>query len=136
VRIERAGGDWVLLDGQGPSEARWRLRATGEEVEVISSSGRAYVVPPADVPIDIALGLLALRDARRFLASATGESAAAFAMRAWPDTSCDPLLVGRLGSDKRTPSWLDYRFAFLSATAFGSGEHALAVGRRGSLGES
>ena len=87
-----------LVDGRAPSEARWRLR--GESVELLSPSGRAYVVPNGDVPFDVALGLLALRDATRFLAtrSATGESAGAFALHAWLETSRDPLLVDRAGT--------------------------------------
>jgi hypothetical protein len=127
VRIERAGSEWVLVDGQAPSEARWRLR--GEDVEVASSSGRVYVVPPGDVPIDVAVALLALRDARRFVASARSESAASFALRAWVETSRDPLLVGRIDSGERTPSWMDYRFAFLTATTMGSGEHDLGIAK-------
>ena len=85
VRIERSGSEWVLVDGRAPSEARWRLSGSGsgsgsgrgEEVEIVSPSGRAYVVPSGDVPFDVALGLLALRDAARFLSSTTGESAGA-----------------------------------------------------------
>jgi hypothetical protein len=94
----------------------------------MSPSGRAYVVPSGDVPFDVALGLLALRDAARFLSSTTGESAAAFALRAWLETSRDPLLVGRIESGARTPSWMDYRFTFLTATSLGSGEHSFALG--------
>ncbi|MGH7440876.1 MAG: hypothetical protein ACRENE_34805, partial [Polyangiaceae bacterium] len=81
VRIERSGSEWVLVDGRAPSEARWRLSSSssssgggggsGDEVELMSPSGRAYVVPSGDVPFDVALGLLALRDAARFLASTT-----------------------------------------------------------------
>lgn len=136
VRIERSGTEWVLVDGRGPSEARWRLR--GESVELVSPSGRAYVVPNADVPFDVALGLLALRDAARFLSTsgggadrATGESAGAFALRAWLETSRDPLLVDRVDSSLsgvRTPSWMDYRFTFLTATSLGSGEHSFGLG--------
>ena len=131
VRIERSGAEWVLVDGRAPSEGRWRLR--GESVELVSPSGRAYVVPTADVPFDVALGLLALRDAARFLASgrATGESAGAFALRSWLETSRDPLLVDRADSGLsgiRTPSWMDYRFTFLTATSLGSGEHSFGLG--------
>lgn len=125
MRIEREGSGWVLVDGQAPSEARWRLR--GEQVEVQSSSGRVYVVAPGDVPIDVAVALLALRDARRFADERRGESASAFALRAWAETSRDTLLVGRIDSGERTPSWMDYRFAFLTATSMGSGEHDLGV---------
>jgi hypothetical protein len=139
VRIERCGSDWVLVDGRAPSEARWRLR--GERVELVSPSGRAYVVPNGDVPFDVALGLLALRDAARFLSSgsssstsggrAAGESAGAFALRAWLETSRDPLLADRVGSGLsgvRTPSWMDYRFTFLAATSLSSGEHSFGLG--------
>jgi hypothetical protein len=85
------------------------------------------VVAPYDVPIDVALGLLALRDAKRFLTGSTGESAGAFALRAWLETARDPLLAGRIESGGRTPLWMDYRFTFLTATALGSGEHSLGV---------
>ena len=131
VRIERQGAEWVLIDGRAPSEARWRLR--GASVELVSPSGRAYVVASGDVPFDVALGLLALRDAARFLAtySVTGESPGAFALRAWLETSRDPLLVDRVDtglSGIRTPSWMDYRFTFLTATSLGSGEHSFGLG--------
>jgi hypothetical protein len=136
VRVERSGSEWVLVDGRAPSEARWRLR--GESVELVSPSGRAYLVPSGDVPFDVALGLLALRDAARFLSSssstggkATGESAGAFALRAWLETSRDPLLVDRVDSGLsgiRTPSWMDYRFTFLTATSLSSGEHSFGLG--------
>jgi hypothetical protein len=96
-----------------------------DHVEVVSSSGRAYVVPPNDVPVEVALGLLALRDAKRFLTSSAGESAAAYALRAWVDTSRDPLLAGRVDAREPAPVWMDYRFTFLAATSLGSGEHRL-----------
>jgi hypothetical protein len=110
-----------------------------ERVELVSPSGRAYVVPNGDVPFDVALGLLALRDAARFLSrrggstgeNATGESAGAFALRAWLETSRDPLLVDRADSalsGVRTPSWMDYRFTFLTATSLSSGEHSFGLG--------
>jgi hypothetical protein len=132
VRIERIGGDWALLDGHGASEARWRFSAGGQEVEVVSPSGKAYRVAPGDVPVEVALGLLALRDAGRFLVAPTGESAAAFALRAWLETTRDPLLAGRLDFRHGPPSWMDYRFVFLTAVASGSGEHALGPPRRDS----
>jgi hypothetical protein len=127
VDIERAGDDWVLVDGRGPSAARWRL--SGDEVEIVSSSGRAYEVPANDVPVDVAVGLLALRDAKIFLSTTAGESAGAFALRAWVETSCHPLLAGRIESAERTPSWMDYRFTFLSATALGSGQHDFGLSK-------
>jgi hypothetical protein len=134
VRIERSGTEWVMVDGRAPSEARWRLR--GGQVELVSPSGRAYIVPNGDVPFDVALGLLALRDAARFLADAasgraSGESAGAFALRAWLETSRDPLLTDRADSGLsgiRTPSWMDYRFTFLTATSLSSGEHSFGIG--------
>ncbi len=125
MQIERVGADLVLVDGRAPSEARWRLR--GDGVEVQSSSGKAYPVPDADVPLEVALALLALRDAARFALSHAGESAGAYALRAWVETSRHPLLAGRVDAGERTPSWMDYRFTFLSATAMGSGEHALGL---------
>jgi hypothetical protein len=113
MRIERAGEGWVLVDGNPPSEARWRL--SGGDVEVVSSSGRAYVVARDDVPTEVAVRLLALRDAQRYVASSSREPASAFALRTWLDTSRDPLLAARADQGGRVASWADYRFTLLAA---------------------
>jgi hypothetical protein len=83
------------------------------------------VVSPGDVPTDIAIGLLALRDAQRYPATDAAESLSAFALRTWLDSLRDPLLAGRMGAQEGGPSWTVYRFAFFAAASLSSGREGL-----------
>jgi hypothetical protein len=115
MQVERIGGGLVLVESRAASAARWRWR--GERIEVESPSGNVYAVSPADVPIDVAIGLLALRDAERYHACGAAEPPSGFAFRAWLETSRDPLLAGPNEAEAKTPSWIVYRFMFLAASA-------------------
>jgi hypothetical protein len=117
VRIERIDGELALVEGRAASVARWRWRA--EEVELASTSGLAYVVPSHEVPAEIAVGLLGLRDAARYISSGAAELPGEFALRAWLDSSRHPLLL-RVFERGDRPSWTVYRFAFVAAATLGS----------------
>ena len=115
LRIQRIDDSLVLVEGRAPSTAKWRWR--GGEIEVTSPSGKAYAVPPEDVPTDVAIGLLAMRDAQRYRTARRAESMSVFALQTWLKTLHDPLLAGRTGSGAGSPSWNVYRFAFFAAAS-------------------
>jgi hypothetical protein len=108
-------GRVVLVEGRAPSTARWRW--CGDRVEVASPSGRVYPAAPEDVPTDVAIGLLALRDAQRAPATATAECLCVFALRTWLDSLRDPLIAGRIRAEGCAPAWAIYRFTFLAAAS-------------------
>jgi hypothetical protein len=115
LRIQRINGSLVLVEGRAPTTANWRWR--DGQIEVSSPSGKAYAVSPEDVPTDVAIGLLAVRDAQRYPAADATETMGAFAIRTWLVTLHDPLLAGRMGAEASSPSWNVYRFAFFAAAS-------------------
>jgi hypothetical protein len=119
MHIDRIDGDLVLLDGYPPSAARWHL--CNDRIELVFPSGRAHTVAPRDVPMDVLVSLLALRDVDRYQSNCcTTEPASLFALRTWLGTSRDALLTSRMEAGARAPSWTVYRFTFLMAFALGS----------------
>src|SRR5258708_7626097 len=71
MRIDRDDRGWAIVDGLPPAVARWRL--VDGRVVLHSASGRVYEVGPESMPVSIAVGLLALRDAEAFLRGPVGE---------------------------------------------------------------
>ena len=103
----------MVADGRHPSTARWRWGA--EAVELRSSSGQTYLPSPDDIPVDVVIGLLALRDVQQTRAAEDAENAAALALRSWMISRLDPMLTRRSRAESAIPAWTVYRHAFLTA---------------------
>ncbi len=112
MRIEQSELGFAIVDGWPPAVARWQL--VEGRVLLSSSSGRTYDVDAVDTPLEIAVGLLGLRDAGRFVMEGAGEEAGAYALRAWLGVREERLVAGRGCAEERASLWAVYRFAFMA----------------------
>jgi hypothetical protein len=125
MRIDRDDHGWAIVDGLPPAVARWRL--VDGRVVLHSASGRVYEVGAENMPVSIAVGLLALRDAEAFLRGPVTEEAASYAVRRWLSTSRDRLIAVEV---REPPRWPIYRFTFLAAVSGGTPHAGLPASRR------
>ena len=120
MRIERETAYWILLVGQGSRATRWRLE--GKRVLRRQPCGREFEVLHDDVPADVAVALLALRDASAFASAHPNETLGGpAALRRWPATSREPFVRGKIAAAGVIESWRTFRAAFEAAVAATNG---------------
>jgi hypothetical protein len=116
MRIHRADGVWVVLDGLGATAAEWRL--AGDRVLLRSASGREYEVRRDDVPLEIAVALVALRDASAFVmhhpdVALSGPAA----LDLWLLASREPLIQAKRDDREVIVGWPSFRATFEAVVA-------------------
>jgi hypothetical protein len=112
MRAERRDGVWELVDGWGAAAPRWRLESDGR-VLWRSPSGREREVDAEEVPITVAVALLAMREAAAFAGAHPGETICGpAALDRWPAASRHALLRERIAPGDRIASWRTFRWMF------------------------
>jgi len=119
MRVERTDGAWVVVDGRGAAAGEWRL--AGDRVLLRSSSGREYEVRQDDVPLEIAVALVALHEAGAFAMHHPGVALAGPAvLDHWLVASREPLLWAKGDVRDVIVGWPGFRSIFETVLAVGS----------------
>jgi hypothetical protein len=120
MRIERESAYWILVIGQGSRATRWRL--DGGRVLRRQPSGREAEVLHDDVPAEVAIALLALRDASAFASAHPNETLGGpAALKRWPTTSREALVRSKIAVAGVIESWRTFRSAFEATVAATNG---------------
>jgi hypothetical protein len=116
MRVQRVDGAWVVVDGRGAAAGEWRL--ADERVLLRSSSGREYEVPLDDVPLEIAVALVAVREATAFMIRHPGVALAGpAALDRWLAASHEPLLRAKADAHEVIVGWPSFRWIFETVVA-------------------
>jgi hypothetical protein len=119
MRVQRTDGGWVVVDGRGAAAGEWRL--AGDRVLLRSSSGRKYEVPQDEVPLEIAVALVALREAAAFVMRHPGVALAGpAALDHWLAASREALLRGNRDARDVLVGWPTFRSIFETVVAAAS----------------